>query len=145
MKQTLSIYILLTIILTATVIGCSRDEEIIDLMPIEIIEIYITQTERPTTYAVSLRVVGILSDSCHSYHETHYEEPDPITYSPRTLSPNYSNGASIDIEITQSIYTGPDYCLTAVYYYHDVIFLGYFEPGEYTLNLNGHQEKFQVG
>ena len=89
-------------------------------MRIEHFQIYIAETEIPTVYAVSVRVVGILWDSCNSYHETNYDEPH---ISRRALSPNYRDGDTINIEITQSKYTGTEDCLTAEHYHNDVIFL----------------------
>ena len=137
-------YISLTIILTATLSGCSREEEhIISLMGVESYQIYVASTEVPTLYAVSVKVVGILADSCNNHHKTHYDEP---YISRRILQPNYKNGDTVTIEITQSESTSTSgYCLTAVHYYIPVLFLGYFEKGIYTLIVNGYSNDFTVG
>ena len=49
------------------------------------------------------------------------------------------------IEITQSTSRGGGECLTAEHKYYEVVFLGIFKPGEYTLILNGIENMFQVG
>lgn len=111
-------------------------------MWIESFKIYVAETEIPTVYAVSVRVVGILRDSCNAYHETNYNEPETR----KILSPNYFGGDTITIEITQSKSTSiEDYCLTAEHYHVPVLFLGFFEHGEYTLKINNYSEKFSVG
>lgn len=135
-------YIVFSMILTATLMGCDRDEEqTISLMRIESYQIYIAPTEIPTLYTVSVKVIGILWDSCHSHHETHYYEPD---ISRRILSPNYVDSDTINIEITQSKYTGSEDCLTAEHYHVPVLFLGYFEHGEYTLKINNYSDTFAI-
>lgn len=147
MKQTLFITIFLTIMFT--VFGCSRDydsdDDTISLMAIESHHIYVAETENPTVYAVSAKVIGILADGCEGHHETIYDEPRSMYYSDQPPSTNYSDGDTVTIEIKMSEYMGPDDCHDAVHYYIPVLFLGYFEKGSYTLVINGDSENFTVG
>ena len=124
--------------------GCDRDDEIISLMGIDSYQVYISETEDPTLYAVSVRVVGVFPDGCHSFHEIHYDAPHPIGSHP-IPSANYVDGDTITIEITESEYRGPDDCTDAVHYYIPVLFIGFCEKGSFTLILNGNSEIFSVG
>ncbi len=150
MKQTLLIYIFLIIMFA--LIGCRRDYEVehyevepkISLMRIEDYQISVTEIENPGVYAVSVRVVGFLADGCHSYHETNYAEPNLRVHTAYGhIRPNYFDGDTITIEITQAESSG--ICVASVRYYIPVIFLGYFEKGSYKLIVNKYYGEFTVG
>jgi len=108
-------------------------------MAITHVEVYMTLLDQGGLYAVSAFVRGTLASGCHSYHQTKYTEIVPENYSPR-----YSDGDTLHVEITQS----EDFlfeCALAAIENYDVIFLGFCEPGNYTLVVNEYVTTFEVG
>ena len=132
------IFLLFTIFIACGLIGCSR--EVTELMSVEIIEICITETVQPDVFAISVLVMSALPDKCIEDYQKNYTKPHVFDFYPL-----YENGDTIQIEITQTVSVGRVACDLASPYYHDVIFIGFCKPGEYTLDVNGNIKKFQVG
>ncbi len=140
MRQSIS-FIVFTILIAANFIGCTR--EIIELMPIKDVEIYTTAIDlpdAPNVFAISVLVTGTLSDQCIEKHEIDYDiMPDVFD-----RYPIYSGGDTIFLEIEQTVTVGWVSCDIASPYYIEMIFLGFCEPGQYTINVNGYTETFSV-
>lgn len=147
MRNTILLFIGLTILIAANLMGCHR--EIIELMPIKDVEIITTRIELPNApdvFAISVLVIGTLSaDNCI---ENYQIEPRIMPHM-FDRYPIYINGDTIFIEIKQTVMGGSflggnTHCDLASPYYIDMIFLGYCKPGEYTIDVNGYTETFNV-
>ena len=151
MKPNVYTFLLFTILIVTSFFGCSREEEI--LLSIANVEIYTTAIygsdivavipNELDIVAVSVLVTGRFSDDCLTLQKTRY------TIAPRVADryPIYLDGDAIVIEIPllrEQVFLGDVECDLASPYYIDVIFLGYCEPGEYTLDVNGYVETFKV-
>lgn len=132
------IFLLFTIFIAWGLIGCNR--EVTELMSVEIVEICITETVQPDVFAISVLVMSVLPDKCIEDHQKNYTKPHVFDFYPL-----YEDGDTIQIEIIQTVSVGSVVCDLASPYYHDIIFVGFCKPGEYTLDVNGNLKKFQVG
>ena len=141
MRKIIYSVIVFIILLAANLIGCDR--EIIELMPIKDVEIHTAEidlSDAPDVFAISVLVTGTLSDNCIENYEIDHD----IVPSVFARIPIYSDGDTISIEIKQTITVGWVSCDIASPYYIDIIFLGFCEPGEYTIDVNGYTETFRV-
>ena len=141
MRNSIYSFIGFTILIAANLIGCNR--EIIELMPIKDVEIYTAEIDlpdAPDVFAISVLVTGTLSDNCIENYEIDHDIMPGVF----ARIPIYSDGDTISIEIKQTITVGSVACDIASPYYIDMIFLGYCEPGEYTIDVNGYTETFSV-
>ena len=141
MRQSIYSFIVLTILIAANFLGCTR--EIIELMPIRDVEIYTTAIDlpdAPDVFAISVLVTGTLSDQCIENYEIDYDVMPHVF----DRYPIYSGGDTIFLEIEQTVTVGWVSCDIASPYYIEMIFLGFCEPGEYTIDVNGYTETFSV-
>ena len=141
MRKSIYSVIVFTILIAANLIGCTR--EITELMPIKDVEIYtaaIDLPDAPDVFAISVLVTGTLSDKCIENYEIDHDMMPHVF----DRYPIYSDGDTISIEIKQTITEGWVSCDIASPYYIDMIFLGFCEPGEYTIDVNGYTETFSV-
>lgn len=144
MRKSIYSIIVFTILITANLIGCTR--EIIELMPIKDVEICTREIDTPDEYnpdvfAISVLVTGTLEDKCIENYEIDYDIMPHVF----DRYPIYSDGDTIFIEVKQTVTVGNGICDLASLYYIDIIFLGYCKPGEYTIDVNGYTETFRVG
>ena len=142
MRKSIYSVVVFTLLIAANLMGCHR--EITELMSIRDVEIYATAIDlpyAPDVFAISVLVTGTLSsDNCIENYEIDHG------IMPRVFdrSPIYSDGNTISIEIKGTVMGGNVQCTPASPYYIDIIFLGYCEPGEYTIDVNGYTETFRV-
>jgi len=141
MRKSIYPFIVSTILIAVNLIGCTR--EVIELMPIRDVEILTTAIDlpdAPDVFAISVLVTGTLTGECIENYEIDHD----IMPSVFARIPIYSDGDTIFLEIKQTVTVGPVSCDIASPYYIDIIFLGYCEPGEYTIDVNGYTETFSV-
>lgn len=141
MRQTIYSFIILTILIAANLLGCTQ--EIVELMPIRDVEIYtkaIDLPDAPNVFAISVLVTGTLSDKCIENYEIDYGIMPHVF----DRYPIYSGGDTVFLEIEQTVTVGWVSCDNASPYYIETIFLGFCEPGEYTIDVNGYTETFSV-
>lgn len=141
MRKSVYSVIVFTLLIKANLIGCNR--EIVELMPIRDVEIYATAIDlpyAPDVFAISVLVTGTLEDKCIENYEIEYDIMPHVF----DRYPIYSDGDTIFIEVKQTVTVGNVICDLASPYYIDIIFLGYCEPGEYTIDVNGYTETFNV-
>lgn len=131
------IFLLFVVFIIWGFIGC--DSEVVELMSIEIVDIYTTETVQPGVFAISVLVMSVLPDKCIEGHQIEYTKPAVFDFYPL-----YEDGATIQIVITQTVSVGSVSCDLASPYYHEFIFVGFCKPGEYTLDVNGMTKKFSV-
>lgn len=143
MRNSILSFIGITILISASLIGCNREK--IELMPIKDVEIITTAIDLPQVpdvFAISVLVIGTLSaDNCIE----NYQVELGIMPHVFNRSPIYLEGDTIFIEIRQTIMGGNVVCSIVSPYYIDMIFLGYCKPGEFTIDVNGYTETFSVG
>ena len=140
MRKSIYSVIVFILLIAAHLIGCTR--EIIELMPIKDVEIHTSEIDlpdAPDVFAISVLVTGTLSDNCIENYEIDYDMMPGVF----ARIPIYSDGDTISIEIKQTITVG-SLCDIASPYYIDIIFLGYCEPGEYTIDVNGYTQTFSI-
>ena len=146
MRKSIYSFIVFTILIAANLIGCAR--EINELMPIKDVELYaiaIDLPDAPDVFAISVLVTGTLSDKCIENYEIDHDIMPHVF----DRYPIYSDGNTISIEIKQTVMVSSVLvaveCSIASPYYIDMIFLGFCEQGEYTIDVNGYTETFSVG
>lgn len=142
MRKSIYSVIVFTLFIAAHLIGCHR--ETIELMSIRDVDIYATAIDlphAPDVFAISVLVTGTLPDNCIENYEIEYDILPQVF----DRHPIYSDGDTIFIEIPLTItVSGNVICDYASPYYIDITFLGYCEPGEYTIDVNGYTEIFRV-
>ena len=75
---------------------------------------------------------------CDSYHETR------LSFDREFGLPTWQNGDTIEIEVMKVHVEGSD-CPEAINPYQEVVFIGFFFPGQYTLKVNNIESQFTVG
>ena len=149
MKIVSILFVLLTLSISISLIGCNRDpDEVISDAIVENIEIYVSKPEtgRIQTGQQLFLVVAIVRlafpDGCSSYHETEYPVANSTFY--ESDIPIWQDRDTIEFRMTASEYTGPDMCPAAVHYYNKLIVIGYCFPGNYRLKVNHSEKMFTV-
>lgn len=75
----------------------------------------------------------------------HHQTTLPIASSSLYETPLWHNGDTLEIEIMRVQHSSECLCPEGIFPYREVIFLGFFLPGEYTLTVNQVQKQFTVG
>ena len=100
------------------------DQLIIADMPIKEIEVLLAESD---PVQVTINVVGYLSDSCTTHHETHQgREGDTITIRITTIRPKDS------------------VCAAVVTKYQEGVVIGALPAGDYTVIVNDVEQQFRV-
>ncbi len=139
-------------------IGCDYDDgtETITRMPAEAtgIQICVVDPELPIfkdsynfnevrqndLYSVFAFIEGTFG-GCDSHHETRL----PFDREFGHQIPIWQNGDTIEIEVMMVKVEGAVFCPELIYPYREVVFVGFFPPGQYTLKVNYTQKQFTVG
>ena len=120
--------------LIASLIGCGGEEITIG----DVVDIYVSESELGNDwYPVTILVAGELPDSCAKHDLTRYIRRNDIDGYPL-----YKDGETIYIPMYASV--GFGICTQATHFYYEAIFLGFFEPGDYVLDINRYPKKFRV-
>lgn len=154
-------FLFFTILITVCVISCGEDDgfkvphievpfEIYN-MSIEEVNISVSEIDKEVydltgcsevpLFSVIVWVFGIAGpSSCYGHHKTDYLHRDDFTGHPL-----YRNWDTINIYITASGPADPGFCSDEVGMHEEAIFVGFCEPGEYRLHVNGFTKMFCVG
>ena len=98
----------------------------------------INEIKQSSLHSVFAIIEGAFG-GCDSYHETRLSF-DRVS----ELPPIWHNGDTIEIEVMKVHVEGTD-CPEGIIPYHEVVFIGFFFPGQYTLKVNNIESQFTVG
>ena len=131
------LFFILTLIMLS-LIGCNQNIDPFR-MHIEDVKIFITETDYDNLFGVTVRIHGIAGGTlCYGHHETIYLQRDDYAGHPL-----YRDGYTIYIDIFASGVKGGT-CFDAVSTHDEVIFVGLFSQGGYTLHVNDYTTQFIV-
>ena len=97
----------------------------------------INEIKQSSLHSVFAIIEGAFG-GCDSYHETR------LPFDREFGLPIWQNGDTIEIEVMKVHVEGAD-CPEIINPYHEVVFIGFFFPGQYTLKVNNIESQFTVG